>query len=152
MGWVHDGLEGHEGDVVNVLLDGRIVGTEDVTFSSDLAADNPAGAVTWGQVACWRGICSCGWSGIEISAVSDDHGVRRCPEHVEDQVFATDWSGHIAPLVAVADLKSLRNQVAELQARIDVTARTARDRGATWTQIGDALGLTKQGAQQRFGD
>ena len=34
---------------------------------------------------------------------------------------------------------------------IEHTARTARAEGHTWQQIGDALGMTKQSAQVRFG-
>jgi len=30
-------------------------------------------------------------------------------------------------------------------------ARAARQAGASWTQIGDAVGLTRQAAQQRWG-
>lgn len=43
---------------------------------------------------------------------------------------------------------------AEQQVKLmkDEAARMARVNGATWQQIADRLGLTKQGAAQRFGD
>jgi hypothetical protein len=43
-----------------------------------------------------------------------------------------------------ADLRGLGDQV------LDHYVRAARDEGRSWTEIGDALGVTKQGAQQRF--
>ena len=36
--------------------------------------------------------------------------------------------------------------------RRDALVRKARAQGATWTQIGYALGVTAQGAQKRYGD
>lgn len=35
---------------------------------------------------------------------------------------------------------------------LDGSVRVARAAGATWQQIGDAAGLTKQAAHQRWGD
>lgn len=41
-----------------------------------------------------------------------------------------------------------RAEVAELEA---AAVREARSAGASWSEIGDALGVTKQAAQMRFG-
>ena len=35
---------------------------------------------------------------------------------------------------------------------VEQMVRISRKDGATWAQIGDALGVTRQAAQQRFGD
>jgi len=55
---------------------------------------------------------------------------------------------------ADANLNTIR--VARIEARtlarkISDTVTTARNNGATWEEIGDALAMTKQAAQQRFG-
>ena len=35
--------------------------------------------------------------------------------------------------------------------RLERAARLARDAGASWSQLGDAVGVSRQAAQQRFG-
>jgi hypothetical protein len=45
-------------------------------------------------------------------------------------------------------LRRLRGQTEE---RIGEWARKARDEGHSWSDIGEALNTTKQGAQQRYG-
>lgn len=59
-----------------------------------------------------------------------------------------------ATLKAVADplevlAAALRAREAAETSELDAV-RAARDAGASWTDIGDVYGLTKQGAQQRF--
>jgi hypothetical protein len=41
-------------------------------------------------------------------------------------------------------------EAASIDARIDVAVETARHRGASWTQIGTALGTSRQAAWSRF--
>jgi hypothetical protein len=51
-------------------------------------------------------------------------------------------------------LAALRNSVAIIQAFTDdlpIFVSAARRSGATWEQIGDALGVSRQAAQQRYG-
>ena len=51
-------------------------------------------------------------------------------------------------------LAALRNSVAIIQAFTDdlpIFVNAARSSGATWEQIGDALGVSRQAAQQRYG-
>jgi hypothetical protein len=57
----------------------------------------------------------------------------------------TDWT---------QSLNALRNSVAIIQAFSDdlpIFVNAARNSGATWEQIGDALGVSRQAAQQRYG-
>lgn len=52
------------------------------------------------------------------------------------------------------DLAKIRSALADVQRaadRRDRLVRRARDNGATWTEIGYALGITAQGAQKRYG-
>ena len=53
-----------------------------------------------------------------------------------------------APLERIHRAALARAEAAELEA---VAVREARAAGASWSQIGDALGVTKQAAQMRFG-
>jgi len=53
-----------------------------------------------------------------------------------------------------ADLANIRSAIADVQRAVerrDRLVRRARDNGATWTEIGFALGITAQGAQKRYG-
>lgn len=52
-------------------------------------------------------------------------------------------------------LTALRNSVAIAQAFTDdlpIFVNAARRNGATWEQIGNALGVSRQAAQQRYGE
>jgi hypothetical protein len=54
------------------------------------------------------------------------------------------------PGAELADLIDAAQAAADAQHRLGEAARAARHAGASWTQIGDALGLTRQAAQQRW--
>lgn len=56
-----------------------------------------------------------------------------------------DWSGN--PLDA---LRECRRASTALEKAIWQTVRNAHEAGCTWTEVGDALGVTKQTAWQRF--
>lgn len=45
-------------------------------------------------------------------------------------------------------LKAIKQEEARLHSYINM----ARQEGATWTEIGKVLGITKQAAQKRFGN
>ena len=56
--------------------------------------------------------------------------------------------GHLPPLERLELLSELAGTAAAL---IDEDARAARAAGASWSTIGDALGITKQAAHLRYG-
>lgn len=168
MGWI-GGADGHGGWVANVLADGRVATgsvSEGVTVPGVSVADVVAGwevrrypgsddvdvVVPWDLVATWRVSCVCGWSGGELPAVTDTQdGTRECPGDLEDRVFFSQWQAHIAPLVALVDLEQRVEQLRDIETRIADDVRLARAGGASWTQIGRAVGLSKQAALQRWG-
>jgi hypothetical protein len=51
----------------------------------------------------------------------------------------------------VGDLEGLARDRAVLDGRIRVTVQQLRTSGASWTVIGDALGVTRSAAQKRYG-
>lgn len=53
-------------------------------------------------------------------------------------------------LESVAYLRGMSNRLIALYENIDVYAITVRAAGASWSTIGDALGITRQAAQQRY--
>lgn len=58
--------------------------------------------------------------------------------------------GRPVPGVELAGLIDAAHAVAEAEHHLARAARAARRAGATWTQIGDAAGVTRQAAQQRW--
>lgn len=169
MGWLKDGADDHEGWVADLLADGRAA-TSSVSggvivhqlTADDIAAgrqvrhypgtDHLDVVIGWDQVVAWQVRCQCGWTGTQRTAYDDPtHGTRSCPKDVEERVFAPAWDAHIAAFTALADLAQLLEEHRGIEARITDKVRRARAGGASWTQIGRAAGLSKQSAQQRWG-
>ncbi len=169
MGWIRDGAYDHEGWVANVLIDGRVVSgsTGGGVIVHELTADDIAAerkvrrypgsdyidvVIPWDQVVTWRLTCECGWTGEQLPAYDDPkYGTRDCPEDVEDRVFTPAWDAHVAPHVALFDLGEMTEQLRDLEQRAAEKVKLARVGGASWTQVGRAAGLSRQGAQQRWG-
>lgn len=168
MGWIRDGAYGHEGWVANVLADGRVTGssTDSGVIVNELTADDIVAerevrrypgtdhvdvVIPWDQVMTWRGTCACGWTGPHLPAYDDTTcGTRACPDAVQEHDFYPAWSAHVAPYVALFELDGMTDQLHNLEQQIAEKVQLARTAGASWTQIGQATGLTKQGAQQRW--
>jgi hypothetical protein len=170
MGWTAEGAPEHEGWIASVLADGRIAAGSCAggvlvgeLIAEDLASERevhryPGGdvdvVVPWEQVTTWRLCCGCGWTGSERPAQNapDEPGYRGCDASPDiEAAFEAEWAAHVAPFTALEDLQQLTAQLHELQARIEDTVRTARSAGASWAQLGRAAGVSKQGAQQRWG-
>lgn len=168
MGWIIDGAYDHEGWVANVLADGRVSSSmtggavivhertaEDIAAEREVrrypGSDYLDVVIPWDQVAAWRVTCECGWTGEQRPAVGEAGGARDCPEDVEERVFYPAWAAHVAPYAALFDLEQLVDQSRDVEQRIGEKVELARAGGASWAQVGRATGLSKQGAQQRWG-
>ena len=79
------------------------------------------------------------------------YGYRDCPDSVQDRVFLPEWQAHVAPFEATSQLEALIEDLHGIEARIEEKVRLARSGGASWTDVGRATGLTRQGAHQRWG-
>uniref|UniRef100_UPI003F4912FE hypothetical protein n=1 Tax=Streptosporangium sp. CA-235898 TaxID=3240073 RepID=UPI003F4912FE len=112
----------------------------------------------------WRGLCECGWRGAlwERVATRAEHDAasRRiydpdpspygdAPREVEDALHA-EWNGHLEPetLTAVRIEAEAANAA---QARLTEAVRAARRDGRSWTDIGSAVGTSRQAAHERWG-
>jgi hypothetical protein len=167
VGWSREDLEGHEGWVTNVLRDGRTTGTTTGAgvFVRATAGDEAAGyqiqvyeasgtrdaVVPWDQVVGWRICCECGWHGRELAAyTTGSRGQRHCPEELEKRELLPEWSEHVDALANVAGLADLCAQARHLEREIADRVATMREAGISWTEIGKAARMTRQGAQQRW--
>ncbi|HYZ98916.1 MAG TPA: Clp protease N-terminal domain-containing protein [Acidimicrobiales bacterium] len=72
--------------------------------------------------------------------------------NLDELIAAVETSGAEDPLDRLAAAAAIKDQVEALgDELLDHFVKSARDQGCSWTQIGDALGVTRQAAQQRHG-
>ena len=164
-------LPGHEGLVGLRMPDGSL------TVAPEAQPDEPADTPRTGRTGAatdehaptptaYRAMCSCGWTG------SRDHP----PTEEGTWSVTSEWSQHMKPLWAAAApawllnrSDTLRDSVADLTTTwplqalgvlaeverwqkplIERAVVAAREAGASWSEIGTALGITKQSAHERF--
>ncbi len=87
--------------------------------------------------------------GIAVVAYGD---IRLCA--ICDRMRSAVGRTNIARPLPGAELGQLidaAHALAQAEHRLDDAVRGVRDAGATWAHIGDAVGLTRQAAQQRWG-
>ncbi len=113
-----------------------------------------------------QAVCTCGWAGAD-DLPADETGRMRA---------SSEWLAHMQPHFAAAPpdwmlarSDSLRAAIAELTTRsplqslgvladverwqrvlLEEAVAAARAGGASWVEIGQALGITKQSAHERF--
>ena len=171
---VVDDLPGHEGNVALRLPDGSLRVTSRQADPNEESPDEmgldemgldeagPDGAAPVG----YRAGCSCGWTG------AGDHP----PTPGGRMAAGSEWWRHLMPLLTTAPPAWLlnrsavfRDQLAELATKWPLQAlgvlaeverwqrplaeqavAAARATGASWAEIGTALGITKQSAHERF--
>lgn len=100
------------------------------------------------QFKAWLATCTYGWTGPELPATAAPDGDRHCTEEIEDLVLYPAWRQHSDPMVALSDLT---NQLRDLERQMGEKVQLARSAGVSWGDIGYQVGMTRQGAQQRWG-
>jgi hypothetical protein len=71
---------------------------------------------------------------------------------LNELIAAVDLAGEDGPLIRVSAAAALKDQIEAVgDELLDHFVKEARAQGCSWTQIGDALGVTRQAAQQRHG-
>lgn len=71
---------------------------------------------------------------------------------LEELIAAVEETGTDGPLDRVTAAAAIKDQIEALgDELLDRFVKQARDQGCSWTQIGEALGVTRQAAQQRHG-
>jgi Clp amino terminal domain, pathogenicity island component len=71
---------------------------------------------------------------------------------LDELIAAVEETGTEGPLDRVSAAATIKDEIDALgDELLDHFVKEARDQGCSWTQIGDALGVTRQAAQQRHG-
>lgn len=139
--------------------------------------DDDPNSVAWrppSQVVGWRVACSCEpfnkhivldtlWTRVWDPAEEDFAGGRIYagdpssddPEHVSDRedlepLFIERWKQHLAPDLHLRTITSLHQELKKVEAKLNEAVTAARIAGLSWDKIGGALGITRQGARQRW--
>jgi hypothetical protein len=138
----------------------------DMVIVAELAGGSRLAVDAWqyrpeGQVTGWQSRCDCGWRGRVWERVAGESGTDLAalrvasvdsflPEAVEDGPFFDEWAGHVEPVDAVARLVVLQQEVQAATARLDEGVGFARLTGASWADIGRAVGMSRQSAHERW--
>jgi hypothetical protein len=115
------------------------------------------------EVIGWRGACTCGWRGLMWtrigSAAEEDLARRRAyipsfgfsfPSATVEEAIEGEWRAHAAPVMLVAAVGLAAGEYARAGERLTAAVAEARAAGSTWAEIGAAVGITRQAAQERW--
>lgn len=173
MGWVSNDNE-HEGWAAPVAPDGRLSASstaegmlvEGVTGRYVLDVTMPDYEVIPDkEIIGWRGACVCGWQGEMWERVTTpaaaDFSLRRdyvaldefanASSEVEDAI-QDEWNSHIAPSEAILGVESAAREYSQAGHRLDKTVAAAKAAGASWADIGRAVGISRQSAHERWAE
>lgn len=140
MGRMRDDLPDHEGYVLAELDRSTLYAEDGWTSSStpETREATPTGR--------HRAACDCGWRGPIVETGVADIFLDEAPE----DALMEAWEDHTDHLASLAELSKSAKVIARETERIGVLVKAARNNGRSWSEIGNALGLTKQAAQQRW--
>ena len=142
--------------------DGLIVQTPDEAVS---AASLAGAEVVNGRIAVgWRGLCSCGWRGPlwrRVPSASAADPARRLvywasptalakPADSTSDAIRQEWKDHL-PSPAIAGVRAAAAADRKAGADLDDAVARARLDGESWAAIGDAAGMSRQAAHERWG-
>jgi len=173
MGWISSDNE-HEGWAAFVAPDGRLSASSTAggMLVKGITGHYPPDKmlpdyeiIPDSQIIGWRGQCECGWQGEMWERVTSretaDFSRRRDylppeePAHasgeVEDAIH-DEWNAHIAPSEAIVGVEAAAREYTQAGHRLDKTVAAAKAAGASWTDIGRAVGISRQSAHERWSD
>lgn len=122
-------------------------------------------AVPWSHFTGWRIECECGWRGTswsrdETRPIDSDQPDHLYPGEVElidggrplEDVGHEEWELHVRPLERLEVVKVAADAAAAAREALDAAVLTAREGStpASWEQIGQAVGITRQSAHDRW--
>ncbi|MGO4230901.1 hypothetical protein AB4Y72_18815 [Arthrobacter sp. YAF34] len=173
MGWISNDNE-HEGWAAAVAPDGRLSASsrgegmlvKGITghYKPDkMLPDHEV--VPDSEIIGWRGACECGWQGElwerVTSPAAADFSRRRDYLSPDDFAHASsevenaihdEWKAHLAPLEVVAGVEAAAREYTQAGHRLDKTVAAAKSAGASWADIGRAVGISRQSAHERWAD
>jgi hypothetical protein len=178
MGWLYDGVpdEEHEGQAVGVLANGVIptygkgnltseMAFRDGWWSSGSASDDPGVEPAW-----LLPTCACGWRGQRTAygPQAEDAARAQWDAHMDEvTVYLLSVAKAAEVLIKaleaareagefdsrpLAVIKALRVTQAHVGSQMAAAVGAARAQELSWELIGEALGVTRQTAHERYRD
>ena len=171
MGWISSD-ELHEGYLAAVLVDGKTSSTDDQgnhTGKNEQRTDD--------EIVAWVLGCDCTssstgdrvtwlgdrWERVATPALEDpengliyvapgDSATYVMVRHDVEAVVRSRWlAEHVSLHEALDVIRTARADIAAAKRRLDAAVLYARAAGQTWTTIGEAAGISRQSAQERWG-
>ena len=115
------------------------------------------------EVVGWRAGCDCGWRGSDWARVSKGAPIdarARTINHADQYAYLDDdaerdvideWRQHIAPHELLEEVEDANAEYVLAGRRLDALVKGAHAAGASWADIGRAVGITRQSARERWG-
>lgn len=173
MGWVSNDNK-HEGWAACVAPDGRLSSS---SSGEGMLVEGVSGrykrdklmpgyeVIPDAEMIGWRGSCTCGWQGEmwkRVASPADADFSRRrdyvsldgfadASRKVEDAI-QEEWQAHIAPSEAILGVEAAAHEHRQAGQRLDKTVAAAKAAGASWADIGRAVGISRQSAHERWAD
>jgi hypothetical protein len=156
----------HEGWEAAVFSGGRFsVGAEHEGVRVTRAIGDEAELIDGRTAIGWRGVCTCGWRGPLWERVTDplehDLAARKVfdpdpsewadiPAGFLEDTIHHEWLRHLPP-ASLAEVRAAAEDVHKADYRLDEAVARARADGCSWADVGDAAGITRQSAHERWG-
>jgi hypothetical protein len=134
--------------VVKKKGDGR-----DIRWIETLGDQVEVECVCGEDCSCASGVCSCGCCELEFVGSTDPEVTET--EGDGEQIIRIriprvgSKDGGSDPLVRAA---GVTGAIDDLEGQVTALVQSAREQGYSWTRIGQALGISKQAAWERFSD
>lgn len=116
------------------------------------------------EIIGWQGRCECGWQGqrwARVSLADQENAAARkifvpadefadAPSRVEDAVW-DEWKAHLRPVQAREAVREAVRASAAAGRALTAAVAAARDANVSWADIGQAAGISRQAAHERWG-
>lgn len=161
------GPAGHEGFAACVFADGKTGGS----YMGNKVAASYAPDGTFLDLDDWRSEdqvvgyvaqCECGWKGQPWTRIAE--GGVQWPNELSHTIYSEDvflnedaedlvmreWHAHVRAPMRLEDVADAAAKAAEAAKELDEAVAEARAAGATWADVGRAVGITRQSARERW--
>ena len=93
---------------------------------------------------------------LTLGECSEEGGIRRANgrggDVGDEDAIHEEWKAHIAPSEAILGVEAAAREYAQAGQRLDKTVAAAKAAGASWADIGRAVGISRQSAHERWAD